>query len=66
MKNTYMVSASGACMSRTLCGIRQKLYESANGHCAGMNQDDGAGLDKERPYELGHNTGSIESTLQCE
>lgn len=64
-KDTYMVSAGGGMYTQNPSGIREKVYEAANSHCAGMNKTMDPVTSNERPYALGRNTASISLTFTC-
>jgi hypothetical protein len=64
-KDTYMVSAGGGMYEQNPSGIRQKVYEAANAHCAGMHKTMEPVTTDERPYVLGRNTASISLTFTC-
>jgi hypothetical protein len=64
--DTFMVSAGGGMYEQNPSGIRQKVYEAANGYCDGMAKHMTPVQVNERPYELGGHTASIELTFRCQ
>ena len=64
-KDTYMVSAGGGMYEQNPSGIRQKVYDAANAHCASMHKSMEPVATDERPYVLGRNTASISLTFTC-
>jgi hypothetical protein len=64
-KDTYMVSAGGGMYKQNPSGIRQKVYDAANAHCASMHKTMEPVTTDERPYVLGRNTASISLTFTC-
>ena len=64
--DTFMVSAGGGMYEQNPSGIRQKVYEAANGYCDGMAKRMASVEVNERPYELGSHTASIELIFKCQ